>query len=403
MKFGVTGVTVSGNMGGAAMLAAALDEMSLRYPGASFHLFSISPKRDRERNADARLAIVDARPVPLLLIYLPLSILLWPLRNIAAIRRLLAAVPFFRQMAAVDAVIDLSGIAFVDRRGLPLLAYNVACCLPALLLGKPVAKLAQALGPFETQPNRMLARFVLSRCRTVVARGEQSASHLRDLGIPGAPCLPDTSFAMSVSDTHKQAARQLLPEIAPDRKLLVASPSEVVRRLSAKAGIDFETEFCVFAKRRLQDGWNIVLVPHSLGTGTSKNNDLDLCRRIVSALSDDRVHMIEPVEDARVLRAAIGFADVFVGCRFHSVVAALAMGVPSLVVGWSHKYREMTEMLQPGPWSLDAAQVSGVSLDEAFGRLVVNLPDLRDGIANRLPDVQRRARSNFDLVMAADA
>jgi len=398
MKFGVTGVTVSGNMGGAAMLAATLDEMSVRYPRASFRLFSISPKRDRARNGDERLAIVDARPVPLLLVYLPLCILFWPLRNIAAIRRLIVAIPFFRQMSAVDAVIDLSGIAFVDGRGLPLLGYNVACCLPALFLGKPVAKLAQALGPFDTQPNRMLARFVLARCATVVARGERSLSHLRELDISDAQCLPDTSFAMSVSDVHKQAVQQLLPAIAPGRQLLVASPSEVVRRLSAKAGIDFEAEFCAFAKRRLCEEWDIVLVPHSLGSGTSKNNDLDLCRRIVSTLSDDRVHMIEPVEDARVLRAAIGFADVFVGCRFHSVVAALAMGVPSLVVGWSHKYQEMTEMLQPGAWALDAAHVSAASLDEAFGRLVAEAPTLRKDIADRLPDIRRRASCNFDLV-----
>jgi polysaccharide pyruvyl transferase WcaK-like protein len=390
-------------MGGAAMLAAAVDEMSRRLPGASFSLLSISPERDRQRNRDERVAVVDARPIPLLLLYLPLAVLAWPASGLAMVRRSLAGIPYFKSLLDADAVIDLSGIAFVDRRGLPLLAYNVACCLPALVMGKPVLKLAQALGPFCTQPNRLLARFVLSRCRVVVARGEQSLRHLADLGIAGAECLPDTSFAMSLTDTHMDAARRLLPALAEGKRLLVASPSEVVRRLCRENRIDFEEEFCAFARLRLEQGWQLVLIPHSLGTGSSKNNDLDLCRRILGRLPAGQGHMIEPVEDARVLRAAIGLADAFVGCRFHSVVAALSMGVPALVVGWSHKYREMTEMLQPGAWSLDASEVSAQSLDRAFRRLEADLEALRGEIARRLPQVRERAQRNFDLAAAAAA
>jgi polysaccharide pyruvyl transferase WcaK-like protein len=403
MRFAVTGVTVSGNMGGAAMLAAAVDEMSRRFPGASFSLLSISPARDRQRNRDRRVVVVDARPIPLLLLYLPLAVLAWPARGLAMVRRSLAAIPYFRSLLDADAVIDLSGIAFVDDRGLPLLAYNVACCLPALVMGRPVVKLAQALGPFRTQPNRLLARLVLSRCRVVIARGEESLGHLEDLGIEGAECLPDTSFAMSLTDTHVEAARRLLPARAEGKRLLVASPSEVVRRLCRKKGIDFEEEFCAFAHLRLEEGWELVLIPHSFGTGSSKNNDLDLCRRILNRLPGSHGHMIEPVEDARILRAAIGLADAFVGCRFHSVVAALSMGVPALVVGWSHKYREMTEMLQPGAWSLDASEVSAQSLDNAFRRLEAQLEAQRGEIARRLPQVRERARRNFDLAAAAAA
>jgi polysaccharide pyruvyl transferase WcaK-like protein len=176
-----------------------------------------------------------------------------------------------------------------------------------------------------------------------------------------------------------------------------------VRRLCRKKDIDFEEEFCAFARLRFEEGWELVLIPHSLGTGSSKNNDLDLCRRILRRLPGSQGHMIEPVEDARILRAAIGLADAFVGCRFHAVVAALSMGVPALVVGWSHKYREMTEMLQPGAWSLDASEVSAQSLDDAFRRLEAELDALRGEIARRLPQVRECARRNFDLAAAAAA
>jgi len=396
MRFAITGVTVSGNMGGAAMLAATVDELSRRAPGAQFSLLSISPQRDRMHGI-ADVEIVSAKPLQLLLLYLPLSVLVWPFASVSFVRRALARIPYFRSLMEADEVIDLCGIAFVDGRGLLLLVYNVACCLPAIIFGTPVAKLAQALGPFRTQPNRILAKFVLERCALLVARGETSLSFIKEIGLAHAISLPDTSFAMEVDKLHRDAANQMVPRFLEGNKLLIASPSEVVRRLCQRSGIKFEDEFSAFLRARIAEGWNVLLVPHSLGVGNSKNNDIDLCRSIASALQAGRVYMIEPIEDPRILRALIGKADAFVGCRFHSVVAALSMGVPSLVVGWSHKYQEMMAMLQGGEWFIDAASVSSKRLENLFARFEAELPALRHEIASKLPQVRSQARENFEL------
>ncbi len=165
--FAITGVTLTGNMGGAAMLAAAIDGLSARSPGARFSLLSINPGADRAVAPD-NLEIIDASPARLILLYLPLAVLAWPVARLPIVRRCLSGVGYFRALIQASAVIDLCGIAFVDRRGLPLLAYNVGCCLPAIAVGTPVAKLAQAMGPFRTFTNRWAARFILDRCAVVV-------------------------------------------------------------------------------------------------------------------------------------------------------------------------------------------------------------------------------------------
>jgi polysaccharide pyruvyl transferase WcaK-like protein len=397
MRFVITGVTWSGNMGGAAMLQTAIDELSARFPDAEFSLLSIAPVRDRQYGGLAK--IVSARPLTLLLLYLPLAMLFWPLRWLPGVRWLLARLTYFRALYQADMVIDLCGIAFVDGRGLPLLAYNMACCLPALMMGAPVAKLSQALGPFRTQPNRATASFLLSRCRVLVARGDASLAHLRSLGLARAVQLPDVTFALTVRDEDRVRARMLLP--GGEGPLLVTSPSEVVNRLCAAGGIDFTAQFATLLANRIAAGWRVLLVPHSLGQGNSKNNDVDLCRAVAARLPADRATLVKADEDPRLLRALIGQGDAFIGCRFHAVVAALAMGVPSLVIGWSHKYREMAEMLQPGDWFLDATQFSAVAAESIFARLWEQHAELRAGILQRLPDVRRQASSNFDLVAEA--
>lgn len=397
MRFAITGVTWSGNMGGTAMLQTAIDELSARFPGAEFRLLSIAPGRDRRYGGAA--GIVSARPPALLLLYLPLAMLCWPLRRLPGIRWLLARSAYFRALREADMVIDLCGIAFVDGRGLPLLAYNAACCLPALTMGVPVAKLSQALGPFRTQPNRAVASFLLSHCRVLVARGETSLAHLRSLRLARAVQRPDVTFALTVRDQDRARARMLAP--GGEGPLLVASPSEVVNRLCAAGGIDFTAEFTTLLAGCIAAGWRVLLVPHSLGQGNSKNNDIDLCRTIAARLHSGRATLVQADADPRLLRAVIGQGDAFIGCRFHAVVAALAMGVPSLVIGWSHKYREMTEMLQPGDWFLDAAQFSAQAAEAAFARLLEQREALRAGILERLPEVRRQAASNFDLVAEA--
>jgi len=387
MKFAITGVTRSGNMGGAAMLLAAMQELSARHPGARFVLLSVLPDQDKPL-LDPAIEVVAARPIPLLCLYLPLSIILWPL--VRARSRMLAGIPYFRALFEADVVIDLCGIAFVDGRGLPLLAYNVACCLPAIAAGVPVAKLSQALGPFQSLANRTAGRWVLSRCRIVVARGAASLQHLRDLGIK-AVMLPDTTFALD--------AGAALPSTG-DRPLLVACPSEVVNRLCASAGISFEKEFADFLKAQITDGWRVLIVAHSLGR-QGKNNDVSICQAICARLPSEHATMLTATEDPLRLRAVIGSADAFVGCRFHAVASALAMAVPSLVVGWSHKYREMVEMLQPGDWGMDYRDFSAAAVARRFNDLARDRSSIRAQIRERLPAVQDGARRNFVLATEA--
>ena len=400
-KVGILGVTISGNMGGQVMLRTTLEQLRERFPGSQFQLFSITPEKDRAENQEADLEIVSMNPLTLLAFYFPLAIIFFPFSKLKIVRRLAAVFPLFSKLSKAEVIVDLCGIAFIDGRGLPLLAYNIACCLPAIVVGTPIVKLSQALGPFEGTLNRISAKWVLQKCSSVVARGEISGGFLKGLGLKNYQTLPDTSFAMKVPESVLQEAESIVRAsgVSMSPAPLIVCPSRVVQRLCAAKGIDYKAEMIQLLNLWIESGRSAVIVPHSMGEGDSKNNDIQISQEISQHFSKSpQVGIVDHVYDSVLLRAIIGQGKIFVGSRFHSVVAALATGVPSLVIGWSHKYQEMVDFFELGSWVYDLKDFSAENLYQRLCDLDQDEPKIREQINNSLPQIRSLAAQNYDLV-----
>jgi polysaccharide pyruvyl transferase WcaK-like protein len=396
----IVGVTLSGNMGGQAMLLATLEAMRQRCPDCQFDLISIYPEADKKLNNIADLNIVSAPAPQLVGLYLPISVILWSLIKLPLVHLILVRIPYFQALLRAQLVIDLCGISFVDGRGLPLLLYNMACCLPAIILGTPVVKLAQAVGPFKQTLNRRAAQFTLSRCAAVIARGESSEKNLADLNLSNTKMLPDVTFGLQVPEAAKQKAKAILASHNIQQKPLIVSPSRVVERLCLKAGIDFVEEMSAVVKEVAKCGLPVVVLPHSCGKGLSKNNDVVIGQAMLDRLPQDLpVYLIDNIEDAILLRALIGEARLFLGCRFHSVVAALAMGIPCIVVGWSHKYAETVAPFGLTNWVFDLSAFSAKTMFTRIQALQEQDFEIRQQIQAALPAVAKQAALNFDVAM----
>ena len=220
-------------------------------------------------------------------------------------------------------------------------------------------KCAQAMGPFREPLNRCAAKGFLPKMAAIVSRG---ARH------PRAPRRPrraerhrrcGLAFTLDVTDADAEA-------VAPDRRRVVLRGRRRRRRLARAS--------CCASRPRPAGGttwgrWRRC-VDHavaSLGTAgaarraqracrhTDKahNNDLPLCREIYARVQHkDRVLFVDDELSSQALRYLIGRCDVFVASRFHAMVSSLAMGVPTLVIGWSHKYREVLDMFGLAEWAL---------------------------------------------------
>ncbi len=390
------------------MLRAAIDCLSEALPDARFVLLSVYPDDDARENPDPALEIVRFTPKHMVFAAFPLALLFGAARRFDLARSIQLPLPSLREVHDADLVIDLSGISFVDGRGYSILLYNIILALLPGLVGTPVMKYAQAIGPFKNPLNRWSARLCLPKVSRIAARGRITLQHLRELGLPHdlvTQCT-DAAFAMRIGPDAERAAQHWLSHPAFTRPVVAVSASSVVHEYCQQRGVTYTSLMAGFIDHLTRErGYGVLLLPHStrLGKRSHKNNDLPVCDRIKSHLGDNP-WVVYPnlAEHADTLRVLIGRCRFLVASRFHAMISGLAMGVPSLLIGWSHKYVEVLEEFELQDFAIDFSEASLDRLKREFARLEAEESGVRDKIAKHLPRVVeasvRNARLALDLL-----
>jgi colanic acid/amylovoran biosynthesis protein len=267
-----------------------------------------------------------------------------------------------------------------------------------------VVKCAQALGPFRGRLNRLAARIVLPRVATVVARGQRTRAHLADLGLRNADEAADLAFLLPVHVADRDAARAVLEAAGVEGSYATVVPSAVVEGYAAARGLDYPALMTRGCERLAEaTGRPVVVLAHAArpGAPAGRMNDLPLVGAIGEGARDPRVvAVVEDLEPA-VLRSIIGGGAVCVTSRFHAMVAALAEGVPVLVVGWSHKYGEVLHDVGLDEWALTYDQLTPGSLAARIEALLEDREAITNTLRTHLPPVVQRAGRNLAAIERA--
>lgn len=412
-QFAIVGGTLWGNRGAEAMVVTTIGRVREKVPDASFVILSYYPAADRRLAAPAGVKVDDATPRALVLVYFPFALLCWLFRLIG-VRLPDAVLPRpVRRLRACATLFDVSGISFHDGR-LAIVAYNVFCIWPALLLGVPVLHLSQAKGPFKHPLNRLAAKWFLGACRHSFARGRITAELVAPLGLPPDrwSTAADVAFSFRQGDsiTHENddkvaALHARLAALKNEGKRVVAlSPSSVVLKKTSEAGIPY-VDLLVAAAGHLEGlGYHLLVLPNATRAGGegSRNNDFVVIAQMREAMARrDGGAGLAPVSwvdfdlNTDSIRTLIGECDLLVTSRFHAMVAGLALGVPTFVVGWSHKYEEVLELFGCQDDAIDFAAMRE-RLASELDRVLAGLQERRERIAAALPQVTASSRSQFD-------
>lgn len=396
----IIGSALSGNKGAAAMLESAVQTLDTRLGDVDFTLLSMYPEEDRAQNHYPNLEVVRADPFRLGVVINSLAL---AHRLLPFARPLLRRNRAVRALADSDVLLDQGGITFTDGRE-KFLLYNVASILPALNLGTPVFKCAQAVGPFKNPINRIVSKVFLPKARTLVTRGRITHEHAAGLGLSNLVAGADYAFSLEMDGTEAESvASHLDLGFFETGDVVGVCPSVVLqKKVDAREG-DYVGQMVAFIERLRASGRKVLLVPHSVRTGTDKthNNDLPLCTEI-----NDR---LEPGEDllyvdrelsSQQLRYLIGRCSLFVASRFHAMVSSLAMAVPTLVIGWSHKYREVLEMFELEEWAFGHDQLTPDHLWDRFETLSAQRGEVQEKLDRHLPEVKRTSLAQADLIAA---
>lgn len=402
MNYVIVGPALSGNMGAASMVTATVHALRDRDPDAKLTLLSYYPDEDRRLGFLPELRVLDARPARLGTL-VNAGALLW--RILPPLRKLIARrIPEVAALAEADVVLDQGGISFSDGRE-KFLLFNLAIILPAFFLGRPVVKCAQALGPFRGRINRTAAKLALPRVRRIIARGAATRSFLDELGLDNVETGTDLAFVMGDPNPDEVTARDVMVRttnaLGGPATTIGIAPSVVVGGKVDAAGGDFDTLMVELIEDELAAGHRILLLPHSFRDDPAKvhNNDGPLVSRIAARIDDPNLIVVNERLDPGELRHLIGRCDVFVACRFHAMVSALSMNVPTLVLGWSHKYVEVLELFGQGERSIDAGDLDLPSLRAAVDALIADREAIRSEIEAAQADVRDLASRQIDRIL----
>jgi colanic acid/amylovoran biosynthesis protein len=395
----IIGSALSGNKGASAMLESSIHTLGQRLPGVKFTLLSMYPREDRAQNTYPNLDIVAANPRQLGVTINTLALLykiLPPLRPL--IRSKSKAI-----CALVDSqvLLDQGGITFTDGRE-KFLLYNVASILPAIFVKTPVFKCAQAVGPFTNPINRRAAKMFLPKAEVLVTRGSITHSFAEGLGLTNLFAGADYAFSLELDGTEEKAASADFDLSFFDKGAVVGlSPSVVLQKKVDERNGDYVGQMVSFIDALTASGKKVLLVAHSARTGTDRthNNDLPLCTEIFAKVADpSKVLFLDRELPSQVLRYLIGRCDFFVASRFHAMVSSLAMSVPTLVIGWSHKYKEVLEMFELDEWAFGHDKLEPEYLVSRFEELVAEKKAVAAKLKKHLPEVKKRSLAQADLI-----
>jgi polysaccharide pyruvyl transferase WcaK-like protein len=397
----ITAASYHGNKGAAAMLQSAIGQLREKYgPALRVNLMSVYPRPDRVQAPRDCVKVVSCSPARAVFGIFPLAAMFRAARWLPSARPLCKRGNIINAYLESDLVIDMAGVSFVDSRGFIMNTYAAITIAIPLLLGIPVVKYSQALGSFKRPYNRLLAARVLPKIELICARGAITQRHLRDIGIHKNVILcADGAFSMADDPViAREAAALCAGDSFYLQPFIALSLSSAVDMRCAKLGIGYRQTMEAFIKYLHAEGYGVLLIAHAARAGSDKprNNDLPLCEAIYCAIADkNRLRWYNQEMPPEKIRELIGRSSMLVGSRFHAMIAALERAVPVLLIGWSHKYREVLDMFGLGAWAVDYTDLTGALLIETFQKALSRRAEIARMTGERLPAIRESSLDNI--------
>jgi colanic acid/amylovoran biosynthesis protein len=223
----------------------------------------------------------------------------------------------------IDGVLDASGFRYTDQFPVAYPRRDALGGRRWARRGIPKVLMPQAFGPFEKPAVRRWTREVLEQANLVFVRDGVSEQYVRQLDV-GTRIVRSPDFTIGVKPTA----------IAPvsDGPFLALVPNT---KLFTHSGLDrpqYVELLASFSDAARSNGLASVVVVH-------EESDHDTARELADRIGAPVFSDADPL----VLKAALGQATAAVASRFHAIVGCVSQCVPTLALGWSHKYRELLD------------------------------------------------------------
>lgn len=225
----------------------------------------------------------------------------------------------------LTAVLDASGFSYSDQFGPERARAAALRARRDERHGRRWVLLPQAVGPFREFATRDAFRELVASSVRCYVRDRVSMQYALDAGVDEAKLKlqPDFTSSMPGRAPEGPAGPPFMAVVVNQKVLDKAGQDEAARY------VDFLVQI---ASNMSDAGLRPRLVVH-------ERRDKALAREVEARLDGALPAVLE--DDPQVLKGWLGAATAILGSRYHALVGGLSQGVPTVAVGWSHKYQEL--------------------------------------------------------------
>lgn len=408
-RVAIIGGSFWGNRGAAAMLETTIAKVKEINPTVQFTIFSPYPTIDQSLIHNQDFEFLDSKPIALIKLNIK-TLWLWFLRKLG-----LNSKPSedLKLISEAELLLDIGGITFSDGR-LLFLPYNILTILPAILFGIPVVKLSQAAGSFKNPIIRTFAKYFLPKCDFTFARGEQTFSFLKQIGLSenrvalamDATFAYDKNFCLTDENSTaiEQVSTQLLDLKINNYSVIGISPSILVmEKMTAKDTDYLDYLIEMIKKASFEKNAHFVVFPNASREKSKKkrNNDILVIEEMQIRAKQELPFSLYntiiwlPFDiDTKGLDTIVNLLDLLITSRFHAMVFGLRLAVPTMVIGWSHKYFEVMKFFKQEKYVFDYNDANQ-SFDQLILEMMAKKATIRDQISDQLPEAKALSQTQF--------
>lgn len=410
MKVLLLNANYSSNMGSAAQIASTVELLKTKIPDAHFCLLSYYPKKDSVFANKIGLNIVgyDTQKAKntlgvlrIYLYYLLKSIIfsiIYSLYNLFSGKNtFFLHEQIFDEFLKSDLVIDLSGDSFADSKG----GWSPINCLTmfnAIILKKSLILYSQSIGPFKLY-TRSLAKFCLNHSNAIIVRENISYKYLKKLGIH-APIFETADCAFLLRSDENIIREKENINIKSDGTCYIGVS---VNSYEDDKNQKYVTEMSNFLNYIIKKYHaNIIFIPHSFPNveGNTNGDDRVTGRKIYNKIIyKNCAYFIDNIYGPCELKGIIKECDLFIGCRMHACIAALSNCIPTITIGWCHKYYGIMHKLGQEQYVLDYKKLSRSELESKFDLFWKDKDKIKEELRKAALIQKKLAKSNGTIVL----
>lgn len=285
-----------------------------------------------------------------------------------------------------------------------------------MLLGTPLVKMSQSIGPCRSSIIRRCAKTFLPHCQHIFTRGEKTLFFLRELGLEENKMTPaidiaflyHSEYCLSVENRTAlaQVCRRL--EVLKKRgiKIIAIAPSVLVMKKSTSNNIDYNRMLLNMIEQANSPDIYFVVFPSASRSRCRKthNNDIQTIEqmRAEAELSlppflYERIIWMSYELSTQGIEAVVQRADVLVTSRFHAMVCGLRSVIPIVVISWGHKYLEVMKCFSLENYVFDFRE-SNHNLSLAVREMLMHKSEIQAKIEEALSAIVCSSNVQFEYL-----